>query len=538
MHISPTQANRYRAAKNKQPNLTPCRLAWCGLFSGLLLASWTIAAPHDHGAETSTTEKTSNGPVRDASAVDSQVQDDDADSALKTSGLFTGLNFTGITFADGVASVPDTLAAIGPRHIVELLNGRYAIYRKSDGTLLQANSLDQFWVAAGATPPGFTTDSRLLFDRYSRRWFASTLALSSPGDGDHLLFAVSKNSNPAMGWTGFSIPFNGPLGNFADFPTLGLNRDGVFLYTNGSVVVLPKSDLLAKTPTIANATGLNSFGLLTPTGSKLQPIVNLDDSGLPEPIIGSWDVEGTTFKRYSITGDVYSPALDTAVHLIPVIPFTGLGNVGAQQPNSSVTISAGTTTFNSSIVLENGVMWGVQGVASQGRAALRWFAIDAKTNLVLQEGLIADPDQDLYMGSLAVNEFNDVVIGFNESSNSQFVSSYAVRGTTRHGRTVFGHPLLLKAGVAAYSIFGPVTRWGDYSATLVDPKNARRFWTVQQWVSAENIWATQITELCLGARTRDELHDSNSETERPHAEHDEVPRQEFDRCEDREHDER
>jgi hypothetical protein len=306
-------------------------------------------------------------------------------------------------------------------------------------------------------------------------------------------------------------------------------------------VVLPKSDLIATTPTIANATVLNSFGLLTPTGSKLQPIVNLDDSGLPEPIIGSWDVEGTTFKRSSITGDIHSPALDTSVGLIPVIPFAGLGNVGAQQPDSLVTISTGTTTFNSSVVLEDDVMWGVQGVANQGRAALRWFAIDAKTNVVLQEGLIADPNQDLYMGSLAVNESNDVVIGFNESGKSQFVSSYAVRGTTKHGRTAFGNPLLLKAGVAAYSLGavaggGPPARWGDYSATVVDPNNQRTFWTIQQWVSAENVWATQITELCLPAREQDRSQDSHSETtESQQADNDSL-KHDFDRCEDQDDD--
>lgn len=537
MHTCPAHANECRAPESKHP--TPWRLAFerWGLFSGLLLASWTIAAPQ----EVATAALPSNELRRDASAEELGVPEDAASKAVNTSGLRTGLNFTGITLAEGAVYVPDTLVAIGPRHIVELLNGRYSIYRKNDGTLLRANSLDQFWIAAGATPPGSTTDSRLLFDRFSRRWFASTLALSPPGAGDHLLLAVSKNSDPTTGWTGFSIPFNGPVGNFADFPTLGLNRDGVFLYTNGSVVVLPKNDLIAKTPSIANATVLSSFGLLTPTGSKLQPIVNLDDAGLPEPIIGSWDVDGAAFKRSSITGDVYSPALDTSVALIPVNPFVGLGNVGAQQPNSPVTISAGTTTFNSSIVLENGVMWGVQGVANQGRAALRWFAIDAKTNVVRQEGLIADPKKDLFMGSLAINESNDVVIGFNESSASQFVSSYAVRGTKKQGRTVFGKPLLLKAGVAVYSDFGVgvgVSRWGDYSATLVDPNNQRSFWTIQQWVSAENSWATQITQLCLAARMHDDMEESNSKTTDSYdADHDDQ-KHDVDRCEERDDDER
>ena len=41
------------------------------------------------------------------------------------------------------------------------------------------------------------------------------------------------------------------------------------------------------------------------------------------------------------------------------------------------------------------------------------------------------------------------------------------------------------------------SRWGDYSATTVDPDDDRRFWTIQEWVSADNVWSTQITEIII-----------------------------------------
>ncbi len=143
------------------------------------------------------------------------------------------------------------------------------------------------------------------------------------------------------------------------------------------------------------------------------------------------------------------------------------------------------------------MFWGVQVVANQGRAALRWFEIDANTNAVLQQGLIADPNLDFYMGSIAVNKFSDVVIGFNVSSTSQFASSYAVLGTTFDGITTFGDPVLLKAGVGPYEQTGGAltARWGDYSATVVDPKDPFTFWTFQEWASSANIWSTQISQL-------------------------------------------
>ena len=70
-------------------------------------------------------------------------------------------------------------------------------------------------------------------------------------------------------------------------------------------------------------------------------------------------------------------------------------------------------------------------------------------------------------------------------------------GPTVNGVTTFNQPLLLRAGVARDEVTGgaPVTRWGDYSSTVVDPTDPFTFWTFQEWVSAENIWSTQITQL-------------------------------------------
>ena len=135
-----------------------------------------------------------------------------------------------------------------------------------------------------------------------------------------------------------------------------------------------------------------------------------------------------------------------------------------------------------------------------GRAAIRWLQIDEDTNIVLQDGLIADDELDLYYSSIAVNEFDEVVIGMNGSSESQFVSIYAVKGETAGGVTTFGELLLLEEGVATYERFAEDdarNRWGDYSATVVDPDDPRTFWTFQEYVIEEDRYGTKITQLFL-----------------------------------------
>lgn len=432
--------------------------------------------------------------------------------------LSIGTNFTGSTYGiDSFVVPPDTDGAVGRRHIVELLNGHYAVYLKKGGTRMQSAALDRFWLDAGAAVRGFVVDPRVLFDPFAKRWYASAFSINFGNGPDDLLFAVSNDADPTHGWAGFTVPFIGPLGiTFADFPTLGFDRDGVFVYSNGAVLVVPKGDLMATPPSIARATLVASRDLLTPSGSKAQPIVNLDNAGLPEPVLGSWE-EGISFRRWSIVAPITAPVLDATIGFIPVKPYQTLGNSGARQPGTEVRLSTLSLIIVSSVVVRNGVMWGVQGVANEGRAALRWFAIDAATNVVLQEGLLADPVKDLYMGSIAVNACNDVVIGFNASSATEYASAYAVAGATVHHATTFGEPLLLKAGTASYTVTGGAVnaRWGDYSATVVDPRRPSTFWTFQQWPSARDVWSIQITELKLhkGKHKRDDVGDDDDDDE-------------------------
>jgi hypothetical protein len=121
-------------------------------------------------------------------------------------------------------------------------------------------------------------------------------------------------------------------------------------------------------------------------------------------------------------------------------------------------------------------------------------ATDAKTNAVLDTGVISAPGLDLIFPSIAVNALDKVVIGFTGSGQNQFASSYAVLGETVAGKT-FANPLLLKQGQGAWTFENG--RFGDYSATILDPQDPNAFWTFQEFVSQPNVWAVQITQLLL-----------------------------------------
>ena len=84
-----------------------------------------------------------------------------------------GQNFTGSTFGvDSNFPMPDTMGAAGIDHFVELINGRYSVYRKSDGVRVETATLNNFWTLAGAPPTGNAFDPRVLYDPHARRYYA------------------------------------------------------------------------------------------------------------------------------------------------------------------------------------------------------------------------------------------------------------------------------------------------------------------------------------------------------------------------------
>lgn len=192
------------------------------------------------------------------------------DAATLTSGekfLTIGQNFTGSTIFDSGFIPSDTMGAVGEDSFVELINGRYSVYTKSDGRRVQTSSLNQFWSDAGVTPSGlFAFDPRVVYDPFSKRWFAASVD-NSLNDNNFLL-AVSKSSDPIVGWTGFAIDSDSTNLRWADFPTLGFDRDGVYLAANmfpipdrggdfrTTIVAVPKNDLIGATPAVANVTEL------------------------------------------------------------------------------------------------------------------------------------------------------------------------------------------------------------------------------------------------------------------------------------------
>ncbi len=412
-----------------------------------------------------------------------------------------GRNFAGSSVAI-LNPPPDTMGAAGIDHFVELNNHLFKVYRKSDGAVVQSIGDTQFWNSAGVTPTVDSFDPRILYDPHARRWYAA--AVDNGQHANSFLFAVSSSSDPTQPWTGFKIDSDLLDDHWADFPMLGYNGEGVFISANmipltapsasTSVVVLLKYDLLQPAPSIANMTHLQDV-LQATTGPTPQLAVDASNTfGTALPVLSMSSLSGGTLVRSDIT----PPGA-------PVI--VNVGSIGASatqpptvdQPGPKPNIQANDWRFSGNTVLKGNELYAVQSVADMGLAAVRFLRLDATTNAVLESQVIVDPaSRALTFPSIAVNDFGDVVIGVTGTSTTEFASSYALVGKTVGGTTTFNSPLLLQAGVSDYErLVSGSNRWGDYSATTIDPADPSILWTTQEFVSGTNSWSTQITELIL-----------------------------------------
>jgi hypothetical protein len=143
-----------------------------------------------------------------------------------------GNSFTGSTYSvDSSALPPDCNGMAGPRSFVELINGRFSAYSKTNGVRVFTSSAATFWVNAGISLEGaLTSDPRLVYDPSISRWFAVAIDLNRGREwSNRFLVAISASADPTKTWKGFAFLADPNQGNFADFPTLGLDKHGVYL---------------------------------------------------------------------------------------------------------------------------------------------------------------------------------------------------------------------------------------------------------------------------------------------------------------------
>ena len=408
---------------------------------------------------------------------------------------------------------PDTMGAVGPDHLVSLLNSDFGVFQKTTGAVLQKTSLQSFWGSLGTgagEPADFPFDPKILYDQHSERFVAITLGGSSAPDS-WIMVAVSSSSDPTGAWRKWAIDADKDndvqlSNNSADYPGLGVDAFNVYITANmydganvgqySKLWVIPKAQLLAVLP----PTKITWFEFPNPPGSDftMQPAHTFGTPGSEYFLF-----EGSTNHLAvgwmdNISG---TPVWHSPVQ-VAVTSYTSTDKLpGAPQSGNDNTIDTSDTRLLN-VVYRNGSVWATHHVVGpSGKVEVAWYRINPGPGTLVSEGRVNDPNRWFYYPSIAVNKDNVAAIGFSGSSRDEYVGGYytIIQPTTGTAENV----ALLKAGDAPYyktgQTFGNTgggtdNRWGDFSATVVDPTDDTSFWTLQEYaklpVAGISQWGT------------------------------------------------
>ena len=410
---------------------------------------------------------------------------------------------------DNHYNIDESIAA-GPEVLILTNNGTITLRQKT-GTVIATSSLSSFFdTVRQSTEHPF--DIRVLFDEETRRFFVSATG-NNGGAGcvtepciSHLFLAVSTSASPASlgggDWQFYALDGtteNGaPTRRWADFPSLGVNRDAVVIAmqmfpmgvpaTSSNKVlkirVIPKSTLVSgATVTWTDFTGMKDPVDGSTLNMALQPanhygnphtffLVGLRSSGCGYVVIG---VEGASVTP-SLT--VRSVATLTPCQQAP----------NATQPGGAAPlfVASGVRTPP---VYRNASLWTTRLVArtagSTAVSAIEWTQIDVTswpaTPTLAQDAVISVNDTFVYYPTLGVDVTNNAVLVFGRSSSTEFPSLYVTGRLHGDPLNTLRPSMLLEAGTASLTLApnpgsGAIS-FADYFGAAFDSSDGS-FWTL------------------------------------------------------------
>jgi hypothetical protein len=418
---------------------------------------------------------------------------------------------------------PDTMGAVGQSQYVVTTNGSYSVYDKATGNRLGIMSDTAFWAAAGQT--GANGDTRIMYNADAHRF----VMVAFGADTKDLQIAVSDTDNALGTWK--STKFEGyagfGFGATADYPTLALDKNAVYIGTNNFARTSPSGSNSFRGTTL-NVIPLDSlFNAGAPTTANMKQFVTPYNPAGGQTEDRGFAIQGVNSNSAGSTGKVVTASLffyDTMTYDVNGLSSTdatgatrgGVTYIGenpfqtagpGRQPTDIAAnrriIDTLDERISSSVYESNGKVYMLHTVDSLAdgldEARIRLVVLDSATNAIIDQIDIGSAGHDYYQGSIAVNDQGEVAIGYNRSGlgpdgKIAFMARVFRTDPNGHLYQASGELLLKESLTNDYhngSLFGQPAagrqRWGDYSQVSVDPNDPRKFWLIGEFAREYNL---------------------------------------------------
>lgn len=420
-----------------------------------------------------------------------------------SSSVVVGKHFPGISSTNSSCGCapPDVQVAVGPSHVVEMVNTEGKIWTKA-GVVVVSFTLNSFFLMGTSS----ISDPKVLYDNVSGRWFASMLNYTGTTSTSTANFsvAVSTTSDPTKSWVVYSLP-GGPISNdLPDQPILGVSNTlvavGVNEFNLGSSAFLG-SELFAlnKTAMVHGMTVyFNTFGPFSARVS-MHPVHSISSTNVEYVVMTTGSPKLDLFK---LTG---TPSAHTSASLSAAIALSvGSFSAPPAAPQKGTSFLVDTSDVRvQDAVWKTNTLWltfdtgCVPSGDSVTRACLHIVEITTgATNTVTQAFNLAHSQRYFYYGALALDGGKNLTIvwGWSNASTYPTLSVTAHLSTGAKGSTLPWVTLVRGTASVTVACSGLVCRWGDYYGAGADPKT-QSIWVAGEYVTPTTFWSTWIAQV-------------------------------------------
>src|SRR2546422_5701103 len=408
---------------------------------------------------------------------------------------FEGLHFAANGPYSNRLTPPDVQVAVGPNHVVEMVNVLGRISTKQ-GVEVRTFLLDSFF---GVPSTDFISDPKIHFDTASGRWFPSITDVTT----GRVLLEVSKSDDPAGLWNAYSVSTitgcaDQPLVGFSDLVVIISANDfssctsGNPSYLGVQYWVLNKTDLVS-----GAAARTMSFGP-DPTLFSVHPGQSLRPTDA-QFMVSTGSGSTSTLTLFSVTG--------VPPGLVLVTPQ----NLGIR----STTVSPSAPQLGSRSTLDTAdnraqdAMWAderlwlslADGCIPAGdnrvRSCVRLIEVDTANATIVQDFDVGISGKYLFYPALRADAAGNLVVVFGYSSATEYPEMRVATRSVHDPPNTIGAPQVIRAGEGPDASGCPnnsVCRYGDYFGASQDPSDPGIVWVAGEYGTA-NGWSTFIAAM-------------------------------------------
>ncbi len=428
----------------------------------------------------------------------------------------------------GTTIPPDPHLAVGPNHVIAVVNSEFVIFDKQGNQLFQAFADDWF---QNVLPNSGAFDPVIVYDHFADRWVMVWDNEDGNSNTAFWLVSVSDDSDPMGDWCNYAFPahLNGASNSFTwgDYEKVGYDYQAIYISANqfafsdgfqySKTRIIPKSQLYDMTCGPVDYTDFWDFRDPNNPGQRIFG-----------PVIAATHLDSTDNKAYWVVDAPYFTStfitlwtVEDPLGASPIVSAVNIPTAAAFAPPDANQLGGGSPRINSggrkyrNAVYTDGSVWtatAVAGGTSFPYAFSRYVRVDVINHTLLEDvSFGADGFYYIYP-AVMVDQNDNMVMVFSRSGDNEYVGA-AYTGRKGTSPPELSGSALLKPGEAHYikTFGGSRNRWGDYMGIALDPADSNTIWGLVEYAdSPENTWGTWIGSFTYQYRVQGVVQDANS----------------------------